>query len=67
MSKVVNDLQVHSKKLLQPDLEILYLEVYIDHDNKHLFEVVLSTLKPNRTMARITNFIINVTLLTIHC
>lgn len=56
--KAVNDLQVHSGKLLQLDLQISNLKVYTDHDNKHHFEVVISTLRPNRTMPWITNLIL---------
>ena len=48
--KAVNDLQVHSGKLLQLDLQILNLKMHTEFYNKHHFEVVLSILRSNRTM-----------------
>ena len=57
-SEAANDLQAHSRKLFQPDLQVSHLKLYIDHDNKNHFEVVRSTLKPNKTMTRITNLIL---------
>ena len=41
------DCQVHSGKLLQPELQISQLRQYIDHKNENHFEVALSALRPS--------------------
>ena len=46
-SKTANDRQVYSGKLLQSELQISQLKLYIYHKNKNHFELGLSTLRPN--------------------
>ena len=44
-SNTANDLQVNSGKLVQPELQISILILYLDHKNENHFETVESLMK----------------------